>query len=155
MNWVDGSSYKGDWELGKEHGFGMIKLPNGKLKAGKFENNKYMGDVGPDTVRPAKLINSLTQKEREKVLRKPPVTKQETGSDPIIWTCSQSIQTEVFRPRREKAMQTQLVSKTGVKLKEKQNQTYIPFPVFPATPKTKVKAMQKNYKKLVVRGVIT
>jgi len=53
----------------------MIKLANGKLKSGKFENNKYMGDIGPETVRPAKLINSLTQKEREKVLRKPPVTK--------------------------------------------------------------------------------
>ena len=60
MHWADGSSYKGDWELGKQHGFGLISLPNGKVKQGKFVNNKFISEVGPDTVRPAKLIMSLT-----------------------------------------------------------------------------------------------
>ena len=45
MFWADGSYYKGDWEMGQQHGFGTIKLPEGKIKKGKFENNVYIEKV--------------------------------------------------------------------------------------------------------------
>jgi hypothetical protein len=35
--------YKGDWEQGFQHGFGMITLTDGRTLKGKFENNVFMG----------------------------------------------------------------------------------------------------------------
>ncbi len=52
MFWVDGSIYKGDWQLGVQHGFGEITLLDGKVKQGKFQNNVYIGKVKDDTVKP-------------------------------------------------------------------------------------------------------
>lgn len=45
MFWKDGSYYKGDWEMGVQHGFGTIRLVTGEVKKGRFENNVYMGKI--------------------------------------------------------------------------------------------------------------
>jgi len=51
MYWVDGTTYKGQWEYGAQHGHGKLYLPNGEIKEGIFENNVYKGpifEVGED-----------------------------------------------------------------------------------------------------------
>jgi hypothetical protein len=42
MTWTDGSVYKGHWIKGVQHGIGIMKFPNGKKRAGFFENNVFM-----------------------------------------------------------------------------------------------------------------
>jgi hypothetical protein len=37
MYWIDGSIYKGDWDLGMQHGFGEITLPNKQSIKGEFK----------------------------------------------------------------------------------------------------------------------
>jgi hypothetical protein len=41
MYWNDGTIYKGEWQLGAQHGAGELILPNGEVKKGFFENNVF------------------------------------------------------------------------------------------------------------------
>ena len=41
--------------MGVQHGFGEITLTNGKVRKGKFENNKYIAKLEDDTTKPAPL----------------------------------------------------------------------------------------------------
>jgi hypothetical protein len=45
MNWIDGSSYKGQWREGIQHGFGIMyfdKTNSSKKKVGFFQNNVFV-----------------------------------------------------------------------------------------------------------------
>lgn len=42
MKWTDGSWYIGHWVNEVQHGIGMICFPDGKKRAGFFENNVYI-----------------------------------------------------------------------------------------------------------------
>lgn len=42
MEWTDGSVYKGHWVKGVQHGIGIMCFPDGKKRAGFFENNVYV-----------------------------------------------------------------------------------------------------------------
>ncbi len=44
MSWVDGSSYKGAWERGIQHGYGEMRDKEGNRKKGFFFDNIYIGD---------------------------------------------------------------------------------------------------------------
>ena len=43
MRWNDGSSYKGEWHKGMQDGWGILQLPNGKVREGMWKKNKYVG----------------------------------------------------------------------------------------------------------------
>ncbi len=42
MYWNDGSLYKGSWVDGKQEGEGTLYLPDGRVKEGFFENDKFL-----------------------------------------------------------------------------------------------------------------
>ena len=44
MYWSDGTVYIGNWHKGKQSGKGCLRLPNGIVREGIFENNKFMGN---------------------------------------------------------------------------------------------------------------
>ena len=43
MEWSDGSYYEGEWQKGLQSGHGRLVLPDGRVKAGLFKNNKFQG----------------------------------------------------------------------------------------------------------------
>lgn len=45
MFWTDGSSYKGHWLKGIQHGKGVMTLKDGRIKDGYFENNIFKGSI--------------------------------------------------------------------------------------------------------------
>jgi hypothetical protein len=44
MVWADGSSYKGDWVDGVQHGIGLLKTKK-EEKAGYFEQNIFKYEI--------------------------------------------------------------------------------------------------------------
>ena len=48
MFWVDGTTYKGNWMHGAQHGKGTHTLPNGETKIGIFENNNFVKEEPND-----------------------------------------------------------------------------------------------------------
>ena len=42
MFWTDGTTYKGNWMFGAQHGKGIHTLPSGETKTGIFENNIFI-----------------------------------------------------------------------------------------------------------------
>lgn len=54
--------------MGVQHGFGMITLPDGTEKKGKFENNVYIEKVKDDTVKPKPLLETITEDKEEHML---------------------------------------------------------------------------------------
>jgi hypothetical protein len=47
MRWHDGTIYMGEWQLGQQHGWGTLKLPNTDIRTGFFIHNKYVGTDVP------------------------------------------------------------------------------------------------------------
>lgn len=43
MRWYDGTVYIGEWVMGKQHGWGSLRMPNGDIKTGYFVNNSFQG----------------------------------------------------------------------------------------------------------------
>jgi len=41
MTYSDGSIYEGEFLLGKKHGKGTMTYPDGKVKKGKWKDDKY------------------------------------------------------------------------------------------------------------------
>jgi hypothetical protein len=41
MYWTDGSIFKGHWVRGVQHGVGIMVFPDGKKRAGFFDNNLF------------------------------------------------------------------------------------------------------------------
>ena len=64
MKWNDGTTYSGDWLLGKMHGKGSLKNVNGEELAGIFHHNRYIGrEVADRRLRtPKKPIKTLEVK---------------------------------------------------------------------------------------------
>lgn len=48
MRWVDGTLYDGEWQFGAQHGKGTLTLPTGEVRAGRFENNVYVGPLSEE-----------------------------------------------------------------------------------------------------------
>jgi hypothetical protein len=44
MHWTDGTVYSGGWYRGIQHGKGTMKLPDGSMKEGYFQNNIFISD---------------------------------------------------------------------------------------------------------------
>ena len=88
MFWIDGSIYKGDWEMGVQHGFGMITLTDGTIKKGKFENNVYVGKVTETTEKPKPLLTEDKEEEMKtsqiSPLQNKVVLKTKDQNQPII-----------------------------------------------------------------------
>jgi hypothetical protein len=49
MTWHDGSIYCGAWEKGMQHGIGRLELPDGRIKEGLFQRNKFIGSPNKQT----------------------------------------------------------------------------------------------------------
>ena len=81
MFWKDGSWYKGDWEMGVQHGFGTIRLIDGTVKKGRFENNVYIGKV--DDEENAERPKPLPKPELEPLLEDPEEEMQNGRLSPI------------------------------------------------------------------------
>ena len=64
MKWSDGTTYFGDWLLGKMHGRGSLKSPNNEELTGIFHHNRFIGrEVADRRIRtPKKLANSQQKK---------------------------------------------------------------------------------------------
>lgn len=74
MAWTDGSTYKGEWVKGIQHGRGIMTFPDGRIKDGFFERNVFKGAT-------------KVQKGSEADIK----TREETKEEPEINTLRQSI----------------------------------------------------------------
>jgi hypothetical protein len=43
MTWTDGTSYKGEWTKGGQHGRGVMTFADGRLKDGMWEAGVFKG----------------------------------------------------------------------------------------------------------------
>jgi len=43
MRWIDDTTYIGEWQKGKRHGWGTLKKKDGTIMTGVFVGNNFMG----------------------------------------------------------------------------------------------------------------
>ena len=66
MYWNDGSIYKGRWKQGLQHGEGILQMPDGRVKEGIFQENKF---IEKKTVKlPPPIMEDATSDENEEII---------------------------------------------------------------------------------------